>query len=368
MKMKKIALITIHDTLNFGSLLQTFALYSAIKYLGCDITLLDYKNKAIGVRESTYQFKDSRTVKEFYKAIFHHGFLEKKHCSFWRFIRSKMKLSCPYDYITVNEANRDYDGFIVGSDIVWGMEITGNDLNFMLQFADDDKIKLAFSSSVGTRWPKEMDAKIGTLLRRFDNISVREQLAVKWIKEVAPELDVYETCDPTMLWDRKFWAQFCRPELVPSNEYVLVYLTTEDKKTVRDAIEYGKKQHLPVYNINFGHAIFGVKNVRPSTVEEWISFFAYANTVFTASYHGILFALYFEKPIFWQSRGNPARTQSLSKELGIQDREGTAENYQRINHLIQQKRDDSWRILQEMLFKVGCSPTNQRVWLKNANS
>lgn len=355
--MNRIALLTIHDTLNFGSLLQTFSLYSAIEKLGYDITLLDYKNEAIMRRESTYRLSDVRTIKELYKAIFHHGFLERKHSCFWEFIRNRMKISESYDSKTINESNADYDTFIVGSDIVWGMEITGSDLNYMLQFVNDDKTKLAFSSSVGKRWPKEMDSKIGKLLSRFDRITVREQLAVEWIKEIAPNVDVCETCDPTMLWKRNFWEQFCRRNLAPSCDYILTYLTTDDKRTVKDAINYGKKHHLPVYYINYGHCIPGVRNIRPTTVEQWISLFAYANTVFTASYHGILFALYFQRPLFWQSRANPARTESLSKELGIQDREGITENYnkdgkmdyKKIDSLIQTKRDDSWKVLESML-------------------
>ena len=52
--MKKIGLITIHDTFNYGSLLQTYALYKAIESLGVEIELIDYKCKAIMDRETTY--------------------------------------------------------------------------------------------------------------------------------------------------------------------------------------------------------------------------------------------------------------------------------------------------------------------------
>lgn len=358
--MEKIALLTIHDTLNFGSLLQTYGLYSALQRLGSDVTLLDYKNEAIAKRESTYRLADSRTIKELYKAIFHHGFLEKKHRSFWKFIRDNMKVSQPYDGGNIGEANKDYNAFIIGSDIVWGMEITGYDLNYMLKFAADDKRKYAFSSSVGTRWPAAMDGEIGALLNRFDQITVREQMAAEWVKEVAPFVQVCETCDPTMLWDRSFWGRFVKKELAPNKPYILTYLTTDDKKTVKDSVSYGKTHHMPVYYINYGHALPGVKNVRPATVEEWISLFANTHTVFTASYHGILFALYFERPLFWQSRANPARTQSLSAELGIADREGTKENYDEdkgmdyghIGCLIRQKRETSWEVLKGMLSRT----------------
>lgn len=47
--MKKIGLITIHDTLNYGSLLQTYALYKAIESLGVEIELIDYDVLFIGL-------------------------------------------------------------------------------------------------------------------------------------------------------------------------------------------------------------------------------------------------------------------------------------------------------------------------------
>lgn len=352
--MNRIGLITIHDTLNFGSLLQTYGLYKAIEQLGKNIMLIDYKNKVIAEREKTYRLNEVKNLKELYKAIFHHPFLEEKHKNFWDFINANMKVSQPYTANNIKDANSQFDTFVVGSDIVWGMQITGCDFNYMLEFVEDAKKKISFSSSVGTRWGKEYDDKIKHLLDRFDVVCVREQLAQKWINELLPYKTVIETCDPTMLWSKDtLWGQYNKPELVSSSKYVLIYLKTDDNRTVKDAIEYGKRHGLPVYNINYNHSVFGVKNIRPTTVNEWISWFANAEVVFTASYHGIMFSLYFEKPFFWYSRANSARTESLSRELGIENREGNEKNlkvdsdmdYVRINNAIEEKRNNSWRQL-----------------------
>ena len=356
--MRKIGLLTIHDTLNFGSLFQTYGLYRAIEALGYKITLIDYKNTAIAEREKTYRLSEVHTIKELYKAIFHHGFLEAKHVHFWEFINGNMDVTIPFSASTIKKANDLFDTFVVGSDIVWGMEITGYDLNYMLEFADDDKKKVSFSSSVGTRWPEEYNDKVKSLLARFDEICVREQLAQKWINELLPEKKIAETCDPTMLWDKEtLWGQFNNQSLVPQRKYVLIYLKTDDNRTVTDAIAYGRRYGLPVYNINYFHSVPGVKNIRPSDVYQWISWFANAEVIFTASYHGIMFSLYFEKQFFWYSRANSARTESLSRELFIQNREGNEENiekdipidYGRTNNAINTKRNYSWELLKQIL-------------------
>lgn len=68
---------------------------------------------------------------------------------------SHMSISQEYNKDTISDANDDFDTFLVGSDIVWGLNITGGDFNYMLEFADDKKKKVSFSSSVGTKWSTE---------------------------------------------------------------------------------------------------------------------------------------------------------------------------------------------------------------------
>lgn len=55
---EKIGLLTMHDTINYGSLLQTFATYAAIEKLGYEVEVIDYKCKAIYERETTYSLSE----------------------------------------------------------------------------------------------------------------------------------------------------------------------------------------------------------------------------------------------------------------------------------------------------------------------
>ena len=43
----RVALLTFHDTTNFGSFLQTYGLYSTLNKLGIDCEVLDYQCAAI---------------------------------------------------------------------------------------------------------------------------------------------------------------------------------------------------------------------------------------------------------------------------------------------------------------------------------
>ncbi len=139
-----------------------------------------------------------------------------------------------------------------------------------------------------------------------------------------------------MLWEEGFWMKYNDRKLAPEGNYILAYFRTDNKSTVRDAAAYGRKKNLPVYYINYNHAEPDVKNIRPESVEEWISLFVNADTIFTA---------------------NKARMESLSRELGIEEREGTQRNilrdipvdFHRINGMIAQKREESWNLLKAAL-------------------
>lgn len=351
--------MTIHDTLNFGSLLQTFGLYKAVESLGVDVEIIDYKCKAIAHRERTFRWSECETLRDYARHFLFHKILAKRYENQWKFIRNNMRISKPFDKANVKTSNDEYDTFLVGSDIVWGMRITGHDLTFMLDFADDNKKKLAFSSSVGTKWEDSYSAAIKNLLSRFDRISVREQLAAQWIGELLDK-EIPVTCDPTMLWDKDFWSKYVSSKALCKDKYVLVYMRSKDRKNIRDAKEYAKKHHMKVLYINFDIPVPGVKNVKPMDIGEWLWLFKNAEVVFSGSYHGLLFSLYLHRNVFFYNWGNKARMASLAKEIGIEHREGTDENvaanqpidYTAVDEVLSEKREYSWNLLKGYFNKL----------------
>lgn len=354
--MEKIGLLTIHDTLNYGSLLQTYSLYKAVETLGMNIELIDYKCKTIAARETTYALHECKSVKDIIKSLMWHKAMQEKKDNFSQFTRNNMRLSREYTVENIREANNNYNTFLVGSDIVWGTEITGYDWTYFLDFVNEDKIKLAFSSSVGTRWKDEYDQKISKYLSRFNDISVREELAQEWIGKLGVESCV--TCDPTMLWDTEFWKKMLNKKNAKEDPYVVVYMWTKDMRTISHAKEYAKKYGFKVKCQQFYNPIKGVENVKPTSLEDWISLIANAKAVFTASYHGLLYSLYFHKNVYYYNRENKSRMVSLGKELRISNRDMQNEfveqaeiDYDYVDAKLCEKRDYSWNVLRKMLKK-----------------
>lgn len=354
--MQRIGLLTIHNTINFGSQLQMLSLYKAIEKIGGKVSLVDYKCEAIAARESTLPLKDAKSPKDVLKSLLLHGNLEKRKKSFCDYINNNINITKEFDRSTIHEANNLFDSFIVGSDIVWGLNITGNDFTYMLDFAEEGKKKLSFSSSVGTKWDEVYQDKIYKCLSRFDSIAVREYNASEWIGHLLGR-EIPVTCDPTMLWDKKFWTEFCAEQNTPQQKYILVYMSDPENECVKRAIQFGKEKKMSVYYINYRAPVWGTIDKRPTSLQEWIGLFKNAETVFSASYHGLLYSLYFHRNVFYFNWTNKSRMESIAKEFGIEHREGTLANiradrpmeYDKIDMVLQRKRNDSWEKLRNMM-------------------
>ncbi len=355
-----IGLLTIHDTLNFGSMLQTYSLYKAVESLGTDLRLIDYQCEAIARRESTLPLKEARTPKDVVKSLLLHGNLQKRQESFHGFMARNMKLTEHYTRETIAQTNQLFDRFLVGSDIVWGFNITGKDYTYMLDFVKHAK-RYAFSSSVGMKWEKKDESTVKAHLEKFACISVREADAAQWVSGLLGK-GIQVTCDPTMLWNAAFWEKTtgwktAETAAIHRKPYVLVYMSDPENICVRRAIAYGKKHHLPVWYINYRAPVPGTVDRRPASVEEWLELLMHADTVFSASYHGLLFAMYFHKPFFYFNWVNQSRMHSLASTLGIESREGTEENiakdspvnYEQVDLQMDQIRKNSWDILKGMV-------------------
>lgn len=354
--MKKYALLTIHDTQNFGSCLQTYSLWRAIDSCGCDIELIDYKNDAIWNRECSHLVNIFSSPKKFIRYVLWGKDQKEKLLNIRTFLRKNTKMSDPYNRSTIDRANEKYDVFVTGSDIVWGLVITGNDLTYFLDFTEERKKRIAFSSSIGTRWSKEEEQIIRPLVRRYHSIALREKESISWIDNFV-DIDVTSVCDPTNLWDCSFWSEFLLENYAPKKEYVLIYLLHNDGRNLKDGIDYARKHNLDVYYISFYDKPKGVNVVKPKNVNEWITLIARARVVFTASFHGTLFSMYFNTPVFYYNRGAKSRLNSLASDIGILHREGNEKNiyddreidFKYVHKVLDTKRNESWKILKEVL-------------------
>ena len=351
--MTKVGLITFHRSTNFGSYLQAYALYHKIRNLGCDCEVIDYRCPAIERREGlAAQIHGPR---DFAKKILFGRAIEKKKRALNEFASRNMEFSRPVTPDDIQTLGEDYEVVVAGYDIIWGRDITENDYTYFLDFAGNGTKKVAFASSVGAYEPQGDDEAVAQLLIKMNRIAVREDGAVDWVKRLAGRhADL--VCDPTMLLTTAEWDTIAQPTRFKPG-YVLVYFDSPDGKCLSDACLYAEKHGLVVKNINYGIPSKGTQSVKPTSLSEFLGLIKYADAVFTASYHGMLFSLYYERDMRFYTRCHSTRVLSLAKRLGVLDRcgdgTGGAElppiDWPHVQERISNFREESIAILEDMV-------------------
>ena len=351
----KIGLITFHDTNNFGSYLQTYGLYKTIVDLGFKCDVIDYQCESIIKRELPKPFKFTLNPKKMLIQALLNPKYKLKYKNLLSFLHSNMTLSERVNRANVNTLSDKYDKFIVGSDIVWGLDIVENDTAYFLDFINDSGKKFAFSSSVGTPWNVEQKELVKPHLETFTKIAVRENESADWVEElIGNRPDV--VCDPTMLVESSKWREYSSSTYAGKN-YVLVYFPTD--ASLKAAKQYAEAHGIPCYVINNSLPLNGVTNVSPITLDDFLSLFINATFVCTGSYHGMLFSIYFNREFAYFNRAHKSRMNTIAHRLGVLDREGTENNimtmrpieYSKVNKAVEEYRIFSTKVLKEMLEK-----------------
>ena len=345
----KIGILTYHYTPNIGATLQAFALQKAIQKLGYDCEIIDYRCENIDKREIEYHRNPNR-----FKDLIIHKFLwpqqERKIVECQDFIETRSSVSAQrYDASNIVEANNNYDILISGSDMIWNLEVNGYDYTYFLDFANKDKYKLSYASSIGGVWQDSDVERIKTLLTHYNSISMRESDSVEYVNNTLG-LDCKWVCDPTMLLSSEEWNELvsgCSLE-----DYVLVYFPY--KEILNAAYEYALKHDKKLVVVGGFKKEYNEKRVQIYNPYEWIGYFKNADAIFTDSYHGVLFSLYFEKDFFTYNESN--RIKTLLTRFNAEDAyiQRNAEckcvlDYSQINDNIERFRRDSLMFLSENL-------------------
>lgn len=349
----KIGLLTFHDTNNWGSYLQTYGLYKKICDLGYECDVIDYQCESIRKREVPTSFTFTFNPKQLLLEILLKPAIRRKYRNLHDFLHKNMTLSEIVVRENVKCVSDKYDKFFVGSDIVWGMDIIAKDTTYFLDFIQDNNKKYAFASSIGNPWTDEDKLLIKPYLNTFKSIAVRENESADWVEELISKRPKV-VCDPTMLIEPCEWVKLAS-DIYNGKKYVLVYFPTE--ANIKDAISYSKHHGISCYVINLSLPLKGVTNVNPVTMGDFLSLFLNATFVFTGSYHGMLFSIYFNREFAYYNRAHKSRMNTLAQKLGVLDRDGNENDvanmnpidYNKVNEAVNSYRSYSIDVLKGML-------------------
>ncbi len=363
----KIGILTFHCAHNYGAVLQCYALQQVLISMGYEVEVVDYRPQYL---LQPYKIFDSNKVvgtpvekiKSFMMAVLKMGKRLKKSKSFNSFITKRLKLSCEREFQTISDK---YDVYIVGSDQVWNVNLTGGAIDkvyFMdLPFEKGKRRYISYAASMGgyNIYAGNYVDYIKQALGNFDAISLREERMIDQLQPLLPEKKMKDVLDPTLIADGKIWEKIVKKPKI-KKKYVLVYRFTKDKNILRMAHRIASAIGGVVveislqFNICFGNEIY--KNASP---EEFLGWFKYADYVITTSFHGTAFSIIFQRPFYCIRYNNEHdyRSESLLEKLCLQDRMICAKesvnisdiDYSTISPLLASLREESMAFLNENL-------------------
>ena len=187
---------------NYGSMLTYYALHETIKRLGYSVLMIDDPLEPDNITLTRIHPKS--ITKSLYK------------------ISEKKKL------FNLNELNKNCKCFLVGSDQLWNIKLSRSlDQFYFLGFADDDKIKISYGTSFGTKYNGTEDEKNRTKinLKRFYGISVRDELSLEILKDTFKIENGVQACDPTFLCQLSDYIYLANKANINITEnYILAYV------------------------------------------------------------------------------------------------------------------------------------------------
>lgn len=323
--MKKILITTLFGAVNYGQVLQNYALQTAIKDLGFHAETLNYINESMpSMHNARIWAKKPKSVRDGMKKIARYIlFYRKMHArirAFQRFHTSYLSLTKGMAKQELPAVNGQYDVYITGSDQVWNTDfIKGDALDiYTLQFVHSGP-RAAYAASAGSvsRVTPALTERISAL----DYISVREH-SLKERLEQSGLTGVQNVCDPVLLLEKERWEQLLPITDPHEKPYVFAYFLFQ-KKVPQDICHLAKaiadERGLEICHTERRKG-FGICRYEDGPIE-WLSHIAHAEATVLSSFHGLAFSILFEKEFFVLHRpGMEDRTQNLLDALDLSDR------------------------------------------------
>lgn len=292
----KVGIITFHCSYNFGSALQALALQEAIRGLGHDAYIVDYRSKNFN---QYHLFRLSRpwTIP---RSIFRIKPLLLRRESFRAFWKERFLLTeKTYSYrneAQLNELTDEFDAFVCGSDQIWNLDCTNGIVEpFFLSFAGCKK-RIAYAPSLAhTSFDESLfdRRRVSELLSRFDSLSIREEETLQLFQPLV-EKRIEVVVDPTLLNSFTVYQELASPRLI-ERPYVFVYLLRECSELVKTARCLARHGAYVVYISPSDLAIPNSSNLFGVGPKEFLSLILHADLVLANSFHATVFSVLFHK-------------------------------------------------------------------------
>ncbi len=339
---------------NYGQMLQCYALQNACKKFGHEVQVMRYRKPENNEGFILHLNQNERITYENerkYDRISMYGIGTIDRCC--GFLNKYISFSPQYYSKSEIENNLDeFDVLLVGSDQLWN-PIWLDDVN-ILNFNHSDKTCVSYATGGITSDVSlnELQAikQIARSIEHFNSVSVRECISKKILNKYIDK-EIEDVIDPTLLLETREWDEICCGRLIEEKYIFVMYmgLITPQKHLFKEV----KKKHnsYKIIYLNLHRSTESIndepgmelyENAGPC---EFLSLIKYAEAVCTDSFHAFVFSIIYNVPFYLMDRAyipqsitSNLRWKNLMDRLGIKNR--YANSKKEINMIAQNEYDD----------------------------
>ena len=324
----KIRMITFHTPINYGAVLQAYALQTYLKSQGNDdVKMIDYKTD--GLIKKYNHFKPNTSIRNIIGntvKLKDYGKYLKRKKKFSEFSQKYFDLTeRVIDEKGLEKEAKDADFVFTGSDQVFNPTRKHQEEidTFYLSFNVGNAKRVAYAPSFGvSSIPIGKRQMVKEYLEKFDYLSVRELNAKKMVSDLVGKEPLC-VVDPVLLLSENDWSKIEKKVNVPDN-YLLcynLYSSELEKETVKKIAD---EKNLKVISItpNILQNIKSDKCFKDVGPEEFIYLLRHAQYVVTDSFHGVVFSTLFKKDFNLTVVVEETKSRMLSylDRIGLADR------------------------------------------------
>lgn len=387
-----IGIVTSAKELNFGAILQAFALQDTVARLGYDAELLWWDNQKEKHHDIRIR-KLSRMLIRFikypslfkkcfrtYKEAFEKKFNEESINHFKTFEDARLNIHY-LSYLGMKQyaTSEDCIAIIAGSDQIWNSYSIYVDPFYYLRFAPKEK-RIAYAPSIGKSNIPEYNEKImRKYIKDFSCLSIREKSAKKQLESlVGREIPV--VLDPSFLLDRDEWSGYMSQIKCPDNYVLLYFLDEPSSRCINRIQKIVKDLNCEIVAFPYKFALYSefseITYVEPGPAE-FLTLISKAKFIFTDSFHGTAFCINFNKQFYTFDRqygNNQSQTSRITDILEmfnlssrfVKDEKSFVDinstiDYERVNEILIEERIKSEEYLLKSIEKVKDDCTKHRL-------
>lgn len=292
----KVIIVTPYNSLNVGSYWQAIALKKFLGEIGHTVYILKRTDGS-----GSFQSKVQRIIQPLRKLEINTTFKTLKYL-----IKFTMAQNDFSPVVTMSSTEELSGGiFILGSDEIWNISNKywrEHPVYWGKGLTKYGKV-ISYAPSVNTATKNDFSIfpEAAEHLKRIDTLSVRD-LSTKEIVETFIDKSIRIVCDPTMLYDVKFYHDYEAKYAYPERPFIYIYAFV-DIKCIDAVISFARKRKLDI--VMHSSTLAPGRNVGTeiqATPLEFLALMHNADYVVTNTFHGTIFSILYRKKFIAEAR------------------------------------------------------------------